>query len=103
MHAHTKGAHDAYTTGEKGDGFYSLHTKGCFDVIANAKSDILNVLAKMDVNKPGSFNIADFGTADGGTSMPTRSSADGPVTLCSWCISRPSRRVASWACLVVMC
>ena len=71
MHAHTKGAHDAYTTGEKGDGFYSLHTKGCFDVIANAKSDILNVLAKMDVNKPGSLNIADFGTADGGTSMPT--------------------------------
>ena len=61
--------------GEDGSGHYTLATKGCFDVIENAKELCLEALNKAE--KPSSATtqeqalcIADYGTADGGTSMP---------------------------------
>eukprot|EP00043_Microstomoeca_roanoka_P016298 m.165831 g.165831 ORF g.165831 m.165831 type:complete len:236 (+) comp16433_c0_seq3:268-975(+) len=68
-----KGKHLPY--GEEGAGFYSLATKGCFDVINNSTDLVMECLSyaldaykKRNDGKP--FTIADLGTADGGTSMP---------------------------------
>ena len=62
--------------GAEGTGYYSEATKGCFDVIANAKPLVLEAVrralasrqAKHTVGTP--FHVADFGTADAGTSLP---------------------------------
>jgi hypothetical protein len=60
-------AHVPY--GEDGKGVYTLATKGCFDVIDNATEMCLDALKQVPV--PAShLVIADYGTADGGTSMP---------------------------------
>jgi len=65
------GKHDPY--GEDGSGFYSDNTKGCYDVILNSKDlaekCVVDILDKR-ANQTDPFVIADYGTADGGTSMP---------------------------------
>eukprot|EP00890_Picochlorum_soloecismus_P004020 jgi/Picsp_1/4619/NSC_01989-R1_sam dependent carboxyl methyltransferase len=60
--------------GEDGAGEYTAATKGCFDVIAAASPAILESIEKMkiyaDSSKHGRpFTIADYGTADAGTSL----------------------------------
>eukprot|EP00213_Chloropicon_mariensis_P003828 CAMPEP_0197475098 /NCGR_PEP_ID=MMETSP1309-20131121/6539_1 /TAXON_ID=464262 /ORGANISM="Genus nov. species nov., Strain RCC998" /LENGTH=382 /DNA_ID=CAMNT_0043014993 /DNA_START=222 /DNA_END=1370 /DNA_ORIENTATION=- len=60
-------AHVPY--GDDGKGHYTLATKGCFDVIDNATSLCTQALETVPVGE-GAFTFADYGTADGGTSMP---------------------------------
>ena len=61
--------------GEDGSGYYSEATKGCYDVIANAKELVTHAVdrtlaARAAAGTQGSlFTVADFGTADAGTSM----------------------------------
>ena len=61
--------------GSSGSSLYSSATKGCFDVIDNATPLVLDCIDELvsDRNNLGlsdsAFNIADFGTADGGTSI----------------------------------
>ena len=51
-------------------GDYSLHTKGAKDVIDNSIDFALEGLSGIDVaHGEGAFTIADFGAADGGTSI----------------------------------
>jgi indole-3-acetate O-methyltransferase len=71
--------HDKHVPyGKKGTGYYSDHTLGCFRVIEKAQKQVLEAIESvmLDVivaqahNKPmESFNFADLGAADGGTSM----------------------------------
>ena len=57
--------------GRDGEGLYTASTKGCFDVIDTASPLILNEIEKQAERKLGSYayHIADYGTADGGTSL----------------------------------
>ena len=57
--------------GRDGEGLYSASTKGCFDVIDAATPLVLNEIEKQSIRPFGSpaFHIADFGTADAGTSL----------------------------------
>jgi len=55
--------------GKDGDGAYSAATKGCFDVIDAATPLILNEVACQPLRDDHPFHIADYGTADGGTSL----------------------------------
>ena len=57
--------------GKDGDGAYTADTKGCFDVIETAKPLVLREIRKQIARTTGSsvYHIADYGTADGGTSM----------------------------------
>lgn len=79
--------------GAEGSGYYSEATKGCYDVIANAQPLVLEAVrravasrrAKCTTGTP--FHIADFGTADAGTSLPlicavvsAVRAAEGPAT-----------------------
>lgn len=58
------------TLSMKGGGYYSLHTQGAKDVIDNTAELALRALADLDVSAEASpFQIADFGAADGGTSV----------------------------------
>ena len=61
--------------GREGSGLYSLATRGCYDVMRNARRDVLAaaeraLFAYKKRKDAGPFVIADYGTADGGTSMP---------------------------------
>ena len=62
--------------GSSGSSLYSLATKGCFDVMDNATPLVLNCIDELIDHRnhlklsDSPFNIADFGTADGGTSIP---------------------------------
>ena len=68
------GKHMPY--GSIGSSLYSIATKGCYDVMDNATPLVLNCIEEIiDArNKQqisdSPFNIADFGTADAGTSIP---------------------------------
>ena len=54
----------------KGDGYYSLFTKGAKDVIDAATPLVLEALGAMGLDKgTGAVTLADFGCADGGTSV----------------------------------
>lgn len=57
--------------GKDGEGLYSASTKGCFDVIEKASPLILDEIVRQPARLFGSpaFHIADYGTADGGTSL----------------------------------
>lgn len=57
--------------GKDGDGEYSAATKGCFDVINVASAAVLSSVEAMELPAPGSraFTVADYGTADAGTSL----------------------------------
>lgn len=56
--------------GKDGEGEYSAATKGCFDVIDTATPPILQEICKQDViSSQRAYHIADYGTADAGTSL----------------------------------
>lgn len=61
--------------GQDGLGEYSAATKGCFDVIAAATPSILSSIARIPLRSQNEgacrrvFTIADYGTADAGTSL----------------------------------
>eukprot|EP00927_Polykrikos_kofoidii_P073554 TRINITY_DN69584_c0_g1_i1.p1 TRINITY_DN69584_c0_g1~~TRINITY_DN69584_c0_g1_i1.p1 ORF type:complete len:387 (+),score=63.23 TRINITY_DN69584_c0_g1_i1:60-1220(+) len=61
--------------GEDGKGMYSLSTRGCFDVINSIRPALLEALEEVTTSnsQPGGspLTICDYGTADGGTSLPT--------------------------------
>ena len=62
--------------GVAGEGTYTASTKGCFDVIARCGPLVQEateraLAARKTRGAAGEpFHIADFGTADGGTSLP---------------------------------
>ena len=62
--------------GVAGEGTYTASTKGCFDVIARCGPLVREateraLAARKTRGAAGEpFHIADFGTADGGTSLP---------------------------------
>ena len=52
------------------EGDYSTHTQGAKDAIDNARDLAREAIAQLDVESDGGpFHIADYGAADGGTSM----------------------------------
>ncbi|CAJ1949436.1 unnamed protein product [Cylindrotheca closterium] len=56
--------------GKDGEGEYTAATKGCFDVIDTATPAILGEIFKQDaISSPRAYHIADYGTADAGTSL----------------------------------
>lgn len=63
------GAH--VPVGRDGEGQYSASTKGCFDVIHTATPLILREIELQTLRSNGSdaYHIADYGTADAGTSL----------------------------------
>jgi len=62
--------HSHVPYGADGTGFYSDNTIGCYKVIQEGIPLVLQAIQSSLV-KPGSvFTIVDYGTADGGTSMP---------------------------------
>jgi len=67
----TGGAGVHVPVGKDGEGLYSASTKGCFDVIDKTSPLILDEIVKQPARTLGSpaFHIADYGTADGGTSL----------------------------------
>ena len=52
-----------------GAGYYSKHTTGAKRVIDNVIPLALGALAEMDLDEQSPFGVADFGAADGGTSI----------------------------------
>lgn len=57
--------------GEDGEGMYTASTKGCFDVINAATPLVLESIDRIVVGLPDDrpFVVADYGTADAGTSL----------------------------------
>lgn len=57
--------------GKDGEGLYTASTKGCFDVINAATPAVLQAIDVIPASRDTStvFSIADYGTADGGTSL----------------------------------
>jgi hypothetical protein len=59
--------------GKDGEGLYTASTKGCFDVIDTATPLVVNEIEKQPIRSLGfgspAFHIADYGTADAGTSL----------------------------------
>lgn len=55
--------------GKDGEGAYSAATKGCFDVINAASPLVLDEIQKQPLRSNQAFHIADYGTADAGTSL----------------------------------
>lgn len=57
--------------GEDGEGVYTASTKGCFDVIHAATPAVLEAVHSVPIPHPQerAFVVADYGTADGGTSL----------------------------------
>lgn len=70
--------HSHVPFGEDGSGFYSDNVDGCYDVINSTQPlfhDAIRHILKELTEPPKVFTITDFGTADGGTSMPLLYSA----------------------------
>ncbi|KAJ7331670.1 hypothetical protein OS493_019263 [Desmophyllum pertusum] len=62
--------HSNFPCGADGSGYYSDNTLCCYKLIYEAAPLVLDAIKLASV-KPGSvFTIADYGCADGGTSMP---------------------------------
>ena len=58
--------------GKDGEGEYTASTKGCFDVIETALPLVLESIAALPMPTEGRpFVVADYGTADAGTSLGT--------------------------------
>jgi len=55
--------------GKDGEGAYTAATKGCFDVIDAATPLILQEVSKQPIHESRAFHVADYGTADAGTSL----------------------------------
>ena len=62
--------HSHIPYGEDGSGFYSDNTIGCYSVISESTSLMLDAVKSVSLTPGSSFTIADYGCADGGTSMP---------------------------------
>ena len=84
--AESAGKHVPWTVSGLGTGAYTAATKGCFDVIARCAPQVqkavdmaLAARARAGNSNTTPFNIADFGTADGGTSLPLLTSVVGAV------------------------
>lgn len=56
--------------GADGSGTYTIATLGCFNVIQEAAPIVLNALGKIELPAGTALRVVDYGTADGGTSMP---------------------------------
>ena len=70
----------AATTSMKGGGYYSESTRGAKDVIDNAADMLLEAVAALPDGDPATpVHIADYGTADGGTSKRTIAATVGAV------------------------
>ncbi|KAL3787359.1 hypothetical protein HJC23_004384 [Cyclotella cryptica] len=69
----TGGAGVHVPIGKDGEGEYTASTKGCFDVIDTATPLVLNEIEKQKLRPFGvgsaAYHIADYGTADAGTSL----------------------------------
>lgn len=61
--------HSHLPYGQEGSGFYSENTIGCYDVISTAQPLVIKAIQESSLLPTGPFVIADYGTADGGTSM----------------------------------
>lgn len=55
--------------GKDGEGEYTAATKGCFDVIDAATPLVLQEVATQPIRENQAFHVADYGTADAGTSL----------------------------------
>ena len=55
--------------GKDGEGLYTASTKGCFDVIAAATPRVLEAVQGSVGPEDTPYVVADFGTADAGTSL----------------------------------
>jgi len=55
--------------GKDGEGEYTAATKGCFDVIDAAGPLVLQEVASQPIRDHQAFHVADYGTADAGTSL----------------------------------
>ncbi len=55
--------------GKDGEGAYSASTKGCMDVIQLATPLILDQVKVQSIQPGRPFHVADYGTADAGTSL----------------------------------
>ena len=68
--------HSHLPFGTDGSGFYSDNTIGCYNVINAAESLVVDAIENISFNcerdgfNKQTFTIADYGTADGGTSLP---------------------------------
>ena len=63
--------HSHVPFGPDGSGFYSDNTKGCYLVIQEALPLIMSAVEQVsNIDPKEVFCIADYGTADGGTSLP---------------------------------
>src|SRR5439155_14952858 len=60
---------DAPVIAMRGAGYYSANTVGAKAVIDAAADLVLETMDGMNLTGPGSFCIADYGAADGGTSI----------------------------------
>ena len=65
-----KSPHSHIPYGVDGSGFYSDNTIGCYNVILESAPLMLQCIKSASVTPGSVFTIADFGCADGGTSMP---------------------------------
>lgn len=70
----TGGAGVHVPVGRDGDGEYTASTKGCFDVIDTATPLVLEQIKKQPIHRRPfgvnrAYHIADYGTADAGTSL----------------------------------
>ena len=55
--------------GRDGEGAYTAATKGCFDVIDAATPLVLQEISEQPIDESRAFHVADYGTADAGTSL----------------------------------
>lgn len=55
--------------GKDGEGAYTAATKGCFDVINAATPMVLKEVSALPLRPNQAFHVADYGTADAGTSL----------------------------------
>jgi hypothetical protein len=53
----------------RGSGYYSDHTAGAKTVIDAAGDFAIDAITTMDLSRTATFTVADFGAADGGTSL----------------------------------
>ena len=65
-----KSPHSHTPYGDDGSGFYSDNTIGCYNVILESASLMLESVKSALVKSRSVFTIVDYGCADGGTSMP---------------------------------
>ena len=70
--------HSHIPYGEDGSGLYSDSSDGCRDAITSTEllfNESIKTILQKNPDKPPVFVMADYGTADGGTSMPLFHSA----------------------------